>query len=110
MRPQPADKDWTPHALAPSRSNGYHRTDSEGDQNVFEVEMSRVWPIIVQFGIGGLLCLIGLWGGFKGGYMHLRFSQDRKMLVVIGGGFLALLILSCIFTFWLPFAGEEVAP
>jgi hypothetical protein len=81
-----------------------------GGKPVFEVEMARIWPIIVQFGIGLILCMIGLWGGFKGGYMHLRFTQDRRMLAVIVGGFVALLLLSVMFTFWLPFLGGEGRP
>ena len=31
------------------------------------MNMLRVWPIICQFGVGAILCIIGIWGGLRGG-------------------------------------------
>lgn len=67
--------------------------------------MARVWPIICQFGVGGLLCLIGLWAGLSSGYLDLKLQEDRRMVGIIIGGYVGLLVLSCFFTFWLPFVG-----
>lgn len=69
------------------------------------VDMARVWPIFCQFGVGGLLCGIGIWAGLSSGYLDLKLRDDRRLLWVIFGGFLGLLLLSCAFTFWLPFVG-----
>lgn len=65
-------------------------------------DMARVWPIIVQFGIGAILCAVGLWAGFSGGYLDTKIPEDRHALVLVIGPFLILLLLACIFTFWLP--------
>lgn len=67
--------------------------------------MARVWPILCQFGIGGLLCLIGLWAGLSSGYLDLQLKQDRRLLAIFIGGYAGLLALACLFTFWLPYAG-----
>ncbi len=69
------------------------------------VDMARVWPILCQFGIGGLLCAIGLWAGLSSGYLDMKLRDDRRMIYVIIGGFVGLLALACAFTFWLPFVG-----
>ena len=74
------------------------------------VELSRILPIVIEFGIGGLLCLIGIFAGLKSGYLDLGIRGNRRLLVVLGSGFAALLVLYCAFTFWLPFAGAEVTP
>ena len=74
------------------------------------LEMSRVWPIVVQYGVGAVLCLVGIWFGLKSGYMDLKYSDDRRLLMVFAAGFFGLLLLVCIFTFWLPFVPKEVTP
>jgi hypothetical protein len=66
------------------------------------VNMLRVWPIICQFGVGGLLCLIGIWAGLRGGYLNLRVAEDRRLLVILIAGYLFLLVLMSIFTFLSP--------
>lgn len=69
----------------------------------------RVLPIAVQFGFGAFLCGIGVWAGISSGYLDLKLASERRLLYVIVAGFLGLLALSVIFTFWLPFIpGKEV--
>lgn len=67
------------------------------------VEMSRILPILVQFGGGALLCWVGVHAGIKSGYLDLTLPQDRRALGIVVGGYLALLLLYIAFTFWLPF-------
>jgi hypothetical protein len=64
--------------------------------------MLRVWPIICQFGVGALLCFIGIWGGLRGGYLNLKITKDRRLLVILVLGFLLMLAIVCIFTFLAP--------
>ena len=69
------------------------------------MDMLRVWPVICQFGIGGLLFTLGIWGGLKGGYLNLKVSEDKRLVVILTGGYLLLLIVSCLFTFIAPYWG-----
>jgi hypothetical protein len=71
------------------------------------LDMARVWPIFCQFGIGAALCAIGVWAGVYSGYLNTADPADRRVLAVVVAGYLGLLILSCLFTFWLPFIGVE---
>ena len=64
--------------------------------------MLRVWPIVCQFGIGALLCLVGIWCGLRGGYLDLRIAEDRRLLVILIAGYLLMLAIVCIFTFLAP--------
>lgn len=64
--------------------------------------MLRVWPIVCQFGVGAILCIIGIWGGLRGGYLNLKLPEDRRLLAILIGGFLLMLALVCIFTFLAP--------
>ena len=64
--------------------------------------MLRVWPIICQFGVGALLCIIGIWCGFRGGYLNLKIAEDRRLVVILVAGFLLMLAIVCIFTFLAP--------
>lgn len=66
------------------------------------MEMARVWPIICQFGVGGLLCLVGVYFGLSSGYLDLGNREDKRLLVIVAAGYLGLLVLSAVFTFWLP--------
>jgi hypothetical protein len=66
------------------------------------VNMLRVWPIVCQFGVGALLCLIGIWGGLRGGYLNLRVSEDRRLLAILIAGYLFVLVIVCVFTFLAP--------
>lgn len=74
------------------------------------MDMARVWPILWQFGIGAVLCAIGLWCGITSGYLDLKVAEDKRTAYIICGGYLGLLILSCVFTFWLPNLPAEPAP
>lgn len=73
-------------------------------------DMARVWPIIVQFGVGAVLCAIGVWAGLSSGYLDLKLPEDKRALWYVVGGFLGLLALSAVFTFWLPNVPAETAP
>ncbi len=64
--------------------------------------MLRVWPIICQFGIGAILCLIGIACGLKGKYLDLKIPEDRRFLIIIVAGFGFMLALVCFFTFLAP--------
>lgn len=70
------------------------------------MNMLRVWPIVCQFGVGALLCIVGIWAGFRGGYLNLRIADDRRLLVTLIAGYLLLLVLVCIFTFLAPHWAE----
>jgi hypothetical protein len=64
--------------------------------------MLRVWPIVCQFGIGALLCFVGIWCGLRGGYLNLKVPEDRRLLAMLIGGYLLMLAIVCIFTFLAP--------
>jgi hypothetical protein len=66
------------------------------------MNMLRVWPIICQFGVGAILCLIGIWGGLRNGYLDLKTTDDRRLLAILIGGFLLMLAIVCFFTFLAP--------
>lgn len=72
--------------------------------------MERILPILVQFGVGAALCGIGVWAGLRSGYLDLGLSRDRRIIVIVFGGYFALLLLAVAFTFWLPFAVPEPQP
>jgi hypothetical protein len=67
------------------------------------MNMLRVWPIVCQFGVGAVLCLVGIWSGFRGGYLNLRIAEDRRLLATLIAGYLLLLALVCVFTFLSPY-------
>ncbi|HOQ89015.1 MAG TPA: hypothetical protein PLO53_07000 [Candidatus Hydrogenedentes bacterium] len=66
------------------------------------MEWSRLLPIICEFGIGGVLMLVGIWGGLRGGYLNLTRKEDRSLLWTLASGYLVLLAVYSLFTFWLP--------
>lgn len=66
------------------------------------MDMLRVWPIVCQFGVGGMLVALGIWAGLKGGYLNLRRAEGQRLLAALIGGYLFLLIVSCLFTFIAP--------
>ena len=68
-----------------------------------QADILRILPIICQFGVGAILCLIGIWCGLRGGYLNLKIPEDRRLLAVLIGGFAFMLLLACIFTFFAPF-------
>ena len=69
------------------------------------MDMLRVWPVVCQFGFGAVLFYFGIRGGFKGGYLSLKVPDDRRLLVLLIGGYLALLAFNCFFTFVAPYWG-----
>jgi len=74
------------------------------------MDMARVWPVICQYGIGAILCTIGMWCGIRSGFVNLKISEDRRLIAMIVGGFLGMLALVCLFTFWAPYWVPEVTP
>ncbi|MHC4072719.1 MAG: hypothetical protein ACYSWW_19250 [Planctomycetota bacterium] len=66
------------------------------------MNMLRVWPIVCEFGVGALLCLVGIWCGLRGGYLNLKVAEDRRLLVVLVAGYLLMLAIVCVFTFLAP--------
>ena len=64
--------------------------------------MLRVWPIVCQFGVGALLCIVGIWCGLRGGYLNLKIAEDRRLVVILVAGFLLMLVIVCVFTFLAP--------
>jgi len=64
--------------------------------------ISRILPLLCEFGIGAALMAVGVWGGLRGGYLNLTRREDRTLLWTFAAGFLALLAVYCLFTFWLP--------
>ena len=66
------------------------------------MNMLRVWPIICQYGIGAVLCLIGIWCGLRGKYLDLKIKEDRRLLIILITGYLLMLAVVCIFTFLSP--------
>ena len=73
------------------------------------MDMARVWPIIVEFGGGAVLCAIGVWCGIRSGSLDLSHREDKRLLLTIVGGFVALLALYAFFTFIAPNWPAEAA-
>jgi len=71
------------------------------------VGIERILPILVQFGVGAVLCGIGVWAGLKSGYLDLELKRDRKIIVIVVIGYLGLLLFYSAFTFWLPYVLPE---
>ncbi|HEC04082.1 MAG TPA: hypothetical protein ENI81_11160 [Phycisphaerales bacterium] len=72
------------------------------------MNMLRVWPIFCEFGVGALLCVVGIWCGLRGGYLDLKISEDRRLLVILIAGYMFMLAIVCVFTFLAPgWAGGE---
>ena len=66
------------------------------------MDMLHVWPIVCQYGIGALLCAIGIWAGLRSGYVDLKIAEDRRIVVMFVAGFVLLLGVVCVFTFLAP--------
>jgi hypothetical protein len=75
-----------------------------------QADILRILPIICQFGIGAILCVVGIWCGLKGGYLDLKIPEDRRLLFTLIGGFLFMLLLACFFTFFAPFWADGGMP
>jgi len=74
------------------------------------VNMLRVWPIVCEFGVGAVLCVLGIWAGLRGGYLNLRISEDRRLLVTLVAGYVLLLVAACVFTFLSPHWAQGGTP
>ena len=57
------------------------------------MDWARALPIVVQFGIGAVLCLIGIVAGLRSGYLDLKLAEDRRMIGLIAAGYFGLLAL-----------------
>ena len=66
------------------------------------MNMLRVWPIFCEFGVGALLCVVGIWCGLRGGYLNLKISEDRRLLIILVAGYMFMLGIMCVFTFLAP--------
>ena len=64
--------------------------------------MLRVWPIICEFGIGAILCYVGIRCGLIGGYLNLKNAGDRRLLWILVAGYFFMLGIMCLFTFLAP--------
>lgn len=73
------------------------------------MDMLRVWPIVCEFGVGAVLCLVGIWCGVRGKYLDLKVAEDRRLLATLIAGYLLLLAVMCVFTFLSPGWGSEGA-
>jgi len=73
------------------------------------MNMLRVWPIVCEFGVGAVLCLVGIWCGLRGKYLDMKVPEDRRLLATLIAGYLILLAVMCVFTFWAPGWGSEGA-
>ena len=53
------------------------------------MNMLRVWPIVCEFGVGAVLCFVGIWCGLRGKYLDMKVAEDRRLLatLVAGPGF-----------------------
>ena len=71
-------------------------------QEKLDMDMLRVWPIVCQFGVGAILCWIGIWCGLRGGYLDLKLAEDRRLLGILVAGYVFMLIVVCVFTFLAP--------
>ena len=74
------------------------------------MNMLRVWPIVCQFGVGAVLCAVGIWCGLRGGYLDLKVAEDRRLLTTLIAGYLLMLAIVCVFTFLAPYwaSGESL--
>ena len=45
------------------------------------MNMMRVWPIVLQYGVGAVLCGIGVWCGIRSGYLDLMGYKYTKMRI-----------------------------
>ncbi len=69
------------------------------------MNMLRVWPIVCQFGVGAVLCLVGIWAG-SGRISQPEIRRDRRLVATRLAGYLLLLVLAGIFTFLSPHWAE----
>ena len=66
------------------------------------MNMLRTWPIVCEFAVGAVLCLIGIVCGLRGKYLDIKLAEDKRFLITLIVGYLLLLALVCFFTFLAP--------
>lgn len=66
------------------------------------MDTSRIVSIIVQYGVGALLCAAGIWAGLRSGYLNLGHREDKRLVTTVLVGFVLLLAFSILFTLVLP--------
>lgn len=66
------------------------------------MDISRILPLVCEFGIGAVLMAVGVWGGVRGGYLNLTRRGDRALVWTFAAGYMLLLAVYSLFTFWLP--------
>ncbi len=71
------------------------------------MDMARVWPIVVQYGIGSILLAVGIWSGISSGYLDMKNPRDKRLVYILVGGLLLLVVLKSVFTFWLPYVPQK---
>ncbi len=67
----------------------------------------RVYPLLLQFGVGAVMCTVGAWCGISSGYFEWGTPSARRMIAVVVGGYLGLLAFAILFTFILPNIGGD---
>ena len=65
-------------------------------------EMTRIWPIFCQFGVGAILMLVGIVAGIRGKYLSFGRHEDRLLITVLIGGYLLLLAVYVALTILAP--------
>ena len=65
----------------------------------------RIYPLLLQFGAGAVMCAVGVWCGISSGYFERGTASTRRMIAVVVGGYLGLLAVAILFTFVLPNLG-----
>ena len=71
------------------------------------MDMLRVWPLVIQFGAGALMCGVGLYCGLSSGYLDKGSGTARRVVGVTVAGYLGLLAIMSFFTFVAPYWGGE---
>lgn len=65
----------------------------------------RIYPFLLQFGVGGVMCAVGVWCGYSSGYLVPGDRNAQRLVAVVVAGYIGLLVLQGLFTFVLPMAG-----
>ncbi len=74
------------------------------------MDWERITPLILQFGVGAIMCAVGLWTGLSSGYLEKGSPTTRNVIAVVIGGYAGLLALVSLFTFVLPYWGAGGNP